>query len=235
MWDSLLIFTSKHPFSAVLLPIVCCYLIGFRLDKKMAQRFFYFIGVLSALITATFLHLRWDSFSIHIIPNKGGNLKESKVLFLGDSITCEGARPRGFITKLDSVLAIDAQIVCQKGATAEEIIKLFNSELINLTPDTVVVQAGINDLLGGSTADQTIDAQQKLLSAISKRFPDSKVFFLPIHPILYQDNRLEIPVDIKSFWTRESNFAEKFLTADGVHLNAKGHTLLAENIIKLLT
>jgi hypothetical protein len=210
-------------------------LIAFRLDKKMAQRFFYYTGGLSALVIATFLHLRWDSFSIHIIPNEVGSLRERKVLFLGDSITCEGARPRGFITKLESISSIDPQIVCKKGATAEEIIKIFNSESINPIPDTVVVQAGINDLLGGSTVAQTIDTQQKLLSAISNRFPDSRVFFLPIHPILYQDNRLEIPVNIKSFWTRESNFAEKFLTADGVHLNAKGHTLLAENIIKLLT
>ena len=94
---------------------------------------------------------------------------------------------------------------------------------------------GINDFLGGSTVAQTVDAQQKLLSAISNRFPDSKILFLPIHPILYQENHLEIPVDIKSFWTRESNFAEIFLTVDGIHLNAKGHTLLATNIIKLLT
>ncbi len=200
----------------------------------MVRKFFYLAGVLSAFITATFLHLRWDSFSIHIIPNKGGTLKESKVLFLGDSITCEGARPRGFITKLESVLAIDPHIVCQKGATAKEILELFNLQSLDRIPDTIVVQAGINDLLGGSTADQIIDAQQKLLSAISNRFPDSRVFFLPIHPILYQESRLEIPVDIKSFWTRESNFAEKFLTTDGVHLNAKGHTLLAVNIIKLI-
>ena len=234
MWDSFLISVSKYPFWAVILPIVCFSLIGFVLDKKMARKFFYLAGVLSAFIAATFLHLRWDSFSIHIIPNKGGSLKESKVLFLGDSITCEGARPRGFITKLESVLAIDPHIVCQKGATAKEILELFNLQSLDRIPDTIVVQAGINDLLGGSTADQIIDAQQKLLSAISNRFPDSRVFFLPIHPILYQDNVLEIPVDIKSFWTRESNFAEKFLTTDGVHLNAKGHTLLAVNIIKLL-
>ena len=113
------------------------------------------------------------------------------MLFLGDSITCEGARPRGFITKLESVLSIDAQVVCQKGATTEEIIQLFNSESIDPIPDMIVVQAGINDLLGGSTATQTIDAQEKLLSAISKRFPDSRVFFLPIHPIIHQDDRLD--------------------------------------------
>ena len=235
MWDSFLIFTSKYPFWAVLSPIACSSLIGLLCVNIVVRKFFYLSGIISAFIIATFLHLRWDSFSIHLIPNKGGSLKESKLLFLGDSITCEGARPRGFITKLESVLAIDPHIVCQKGATSEEIIKLFNSQSIDPIPDTVVVQAGINDLLGGSTATQTVEVQQKLLSAISKRFPDSRVFFLPIHPILYQDNRLEIPVDIKSFWPRESNFAENFLTADGVHLNAKGHTLLAANIIKLLT
>ena len=162
-------------------------------------------------------------------------MKESKVLFLGDSITCEGARPRGFITKIESVLAIDAQIVCQKGATTEEIIQLFNSQSINPIPETIVVQAGINDLLCGSTAAQIIDAQEKLLSTISNRFPDSKVFFLPIHPIIHQDIRLDVPEVINSFWLREYNFAQKFLTADGVHLNAKGHTLLAANILKLLT
>ena len=235
MWDSFLIFTSKHPFWAVLLPIACSSMIGLIPVNIGVRKFFYLSGIISAFIIATFLHLRWDSFSIHMIPNEVESLKNNKILFLGDSITCEGARPRGFITKLESISSIDPQIVCKKGATAEEMIKLFNSELIERIPDMVVVQAGINDLLGGSTVAQTIDTQQKLLSAISNRFPDSRVFFLPIHPILYQDSRLEIPVNIKSFWTRESNFAEKFLTADGVHLNAKGHTLLAENIIKLLT
>ena len=176
MWDSLLIFTSKHPFSGVLSPIACSYLIGLISLNLVVRKFFYLSGIISAFIIATFLHLRWDSFSIHMLPNKGVSLKESKVLFLGDSITCEGARPRGFITKIESVLAIDAQIVCQKGATTEEIIQLFNSESINPIPETVVVQAGINDLLCGSTAAQTINAQEKLLSAISKRFPDSKVF-----------------------------------------------------------
>ena len=235
MWDTLLISAAKYPFWAVLSPIACSSLIGLICVNIVMRKLFYFSGIISAFIIATFLHLRWDSFSIHLIPNKEGSLKESKLLFLGDSITCEGARPRGFITKLESVLAIDHHIVCQKGATAKEMLELFNLQSLDRIPDTVVVQAGINDLLGGSTADQIIDAQEKLLSAISKRFPDSRVFFLPIHPILYQDNRLEIPVDIKSFWPRESNFAENFLTADGVHLNAKGHTLLAANIIKLLT
>ena len=207
---------------------------GFVFAQIKVRKFFFLAGLISSFSIATFLHLRWDSFSIHLAPNEVDCLNKHNVLFLGDSITSEGARPRGFITKLESVLSLDSQVICQKGATAEEILELFNLQSLERIPDTIVVQAGINDLLGGSTADQIIDAQQKLLSAISNRFPDSRVFFLPIHPILYQDNKLEIPLDIKSFWSRESNFAEKFLTTDGVHLNAKGHTLLAVNIIKLL-
>jgi lysophospholipase L1-like esterase len=234
MWDSFLIFISKHPFWTVFSPIACSYLIGLISVNVKVRKFLYFAGLLSALVTATFLHLRWDSFSIHFLSNEAHSLKEKKILFLGDSITCEGARPRGFITKLKSVLALDAQIVCQKGATSEEIIQLFNSQMLDSIPDRVVVQAGINDLLGGSTVDQTIDAQQKLLSAISNRFPDSKVFFFPIHPIHYLEKNLAIPVDNESFWTNETNFTEKFLVTDGVHLNAKGHTLLAANILKLL-
>ncbi|MEC8043935.1 MAG: hypothetical protein VX130_05000, partial [Verrucomicrobiota bacterium] len=89
---------------------------------KNTQKFFYLVGVLSSLIISIFLHLRWDSFRIHFLSNGVENLRERKILFIGDSITCEGSRPRGFITKLDSILALDAQIVCQKGATAQEII-----------------------------------------------------------------------------------------------------------------
>ena len=203
--------------------------------NKMGRKLIYFTGVLLALITATILHFRWDSFSIHLLSSEVESFKESNVLFLGDSITCEGSRPRGFITKLESVLAIDAQVVCQKGAKVQGILELFNTHLVDPIPDTVVVQAGINDLLGGSTATQTVEVQQKLLSAISNRFPNSRVFFLPIHPILYQDNELEIPLDIKLFWPQEFNFAEKFLTADGIHLNSKGHTLLAKAILNQIT
>jgi lysophospholipase L1-like esterase len=234
MWDSLLILAAKYPFVALLLPIACTSLLGAMFANKRTRKYLFLAGLVSSFITATVLHLRWDSFSIHFLSNKTQSLKEKKILFLGDSITCEGIRPRGFITKLESVLAIDAQVVCQKGATAEEIIKLFNSESINPIPDTVVVQAGINDLLEGFTVDQTVDAQQKLLSSISNKFPDSKVFFFPIHPILYLEKSLEIPEVMNSFWTQETNFAEKFLVTDGVHLNAKGHTLLAANILKLL-
>ena len=199
--------------------------------NKMGRKLIYFTGVLLALITATILHFRWDSFSIHLLSSEVESFKESNVLFLGDSITCEGSRPRGFITKLESVLAIDAQVVCQKGAKVQGILELFNTHLVDPIPDTVVVQAGINDLVSGFTATQTIDAQQKLLSAISNRFPDSRILFLPIHPIIYQDNRVEIPEIMNSFWSRETNFAEKFLTKDGIHLNAKGHTLLAKAIL----
>ena len=234
MWDSFLIFISKHPFWTVFSPLACSYLIGLISVNVEVRKFLHFAGLLSALITATFLHHRWDSFSIHFLSNEAQSLKEKKILFLGDSITCEGTRPRGFITKLESLLAIDAQIFCQKGATAEEIIQLLKSKSNASIPNTIVVQAGINDLLQGSTVDQTIDAQQKLLSAISNQFPDSKVFFFPIHPILYLEKSLKIPEVMNSFWTQETNFAEKFLVTDGVHLNAKGHTLLAANILKLL-
>ena len=178
MWDSFLISVSKHPFGTVFFSITCSSLVGYMFANKQFRKFFFLAGLLSSLISTTFLHLKWDSFSIHLFSNEVESLKDTKILFLGDSITCEGTRPRGFITKLESVLSIDAQVVCQKGATAREILYLFNSESINPIPETVVVQAGINDLLGGSTTAQTIDAQEKLLSAIYKRFPDSRVFFL---------------------------------------------------------
>ncbi len=237
MWDSLLISSAKYPFWVVLLPIVCVSLFGLIFDKivPVPRKFFYFAGILTSLITAIVIHLRWDSFSIHFIPKEVKCLKANKVLCLGDSITCEGTRPRGFITKLESISNIDVQIVCQKGASIKQIIELFDSQFIKSVPDLVLVQGGINDLLSGLTTLQIEEAQNDLVNTVSKRFPNSKILFIPIHPVFYKDNSLDIPKDLKSFWTLEANFADKFLTGDGIHLNAKGHTLLVANILKFLT
>ena len=68
------------------------------------------------------LHLRWDSYSIHFYKIDAENSEGNKILFIGDSITAEGNRPRGFITKLESLLQVETETICAKGATSVQII-----------------------------------------------------------------------------------------------------------------
>ena len=132
------------------------------------------------------LHFRWDSFSIHFsdLP-KDPSPDKLSVLFVGDSITCEGARPRGFITKIRSVLPIEHLVVCQKGATSVEILDLVEQTASRLDPAFIIAQSGINDFLNGSTQDQVFRSQEKLSEKLATKFPLVK-------SILSADPSLEI-------------------------------------------
>ena len=115
------------------------------------------------------LHFRWDSFAIHFSDIDSSNIKSQKILFIGDSITSEGTRPRGYITKLESILPIKSKIICSKGATSLEILRLLDSNSTTYIPDLVIAQSGINDLIEGLTEEETLDAQDNLLNKIRSK------------------------------------------------------------------
>jgi hypothetical protein len=159
------------------------------------------------------------------------------VLFVGDSITCEGSRPRGFITKIRSVLPIRHQVVCQKGATSIEIVRLLENSSLLFDPDFIIAQSGINDLLNGGTQDQILRSQEILFEKLATRFPSSKVYFLPVHPLKSASGTITefpslAPANFPVWWKAPPYFVQDSLVADGVHLSACGHTDLAHSIIK---
>ncbi|MDG1324846.1 MAG: SGNH/GDSL hydrolase family protein [Opitutales bacterium] len=187
------------------------------------------------------LHLRWDSYSIHFYKIDAENSEGNEVLFIGDSITAEGTRPRGFITKLESLLQIETETICAKGASSVQIISLVESNTQNFRPDYIIAQSGINDLMNGLTEEETKNAQNKLMENIRSTYPTSHVLFIPIHPF-FKDKNFFIPsnrppskTQVHSWWGNSKKFAENYLVKDGIHLNAKGHTLLGQNLAKQLT
>ena len=236
MWDSFLILLGLHPILATLLPICLGYSLLFP-KRRRHLRVFGCVSLFFGILLGATLHFRWDSFSIHFndTPN---NLfpKKLSVLFLGDSITCEGSRPRGFITKIRSALPIEHQVVCQKGATSIEILDLLELADIPLDPNVIIAQSGINDFLNGSTQDQVFRSQEKLSEKLATKFPRSKVYFLPIHPLKLANGTISefpslAPVNFPAWWEDPSSFTQDSLVADGVHLSAHGHTNLAKAIV----
>jgi len=236
MWDSFLIVLGLHPILATLLPLSLGCLLLLLKKRRLFLVFGYISLCLGILLGAT-LHLRWDSFSIHF-ADTSNNLfpKKLSVLFLGDSITCEGSRPRGFITKIRSALPIEHQVVCQKGATSIEILDLLELADIPLDPNVIIAQSGINDFLNGSTQDQVFRSQEKLSEKLATKFPRSKVYFLPIHPLKLANGNISefphhTPVNFPAWWKEPSSFAKDSLVTDGVHLSANGHSDLAKAIV----
>ena len=194
-------------------------------------------NLLGILVGAT-LHLRWDSFSIHFSKLSKDSLSEKiSILFVGDSITCEGSLPRGFITKIQSILPIDHQVVCLKGATSIEVVGFFEKASLPLDPAFIIAQSGINDLLNGGTRDQIFSSQAVLFKKLATKFPRSKVLFLPIHPLKFANESLYEfpslpPANFPVWWDDPPSFVQDSLLADGVHLSSHGHTELAFSIIK---
>jgi len=237
MWNSFLVFLGLHPILATLLPIFFGSFL-LLLKKRRVLRVLGSLSLCLGLILGATIHFRWDSFSIHFNDTPNNSFpKKLTVLFVGDSITCEGSRPRGFITKIRSVLTVQHQVVCQKGATSIEIGRLLKNASLPLDPNFIIAQSGINDLLNGCTQDQVFRSQEKLSEKLATKFPLAKVYFLPIHPLKLANGTISefphhTPANFPAWWEDPSSFAQDSLVADGVHLSADGHSHLALALLK---
>ncbi|MAH25421.1 MAG: hypothetical protein CMI19_00455 [Opitutae bacterium] len=237
MWDTFLILLGLHPMLATLLPIsLGCLLI--LIKKRRLLQVLGCVFLCLGIILGAMLHFRWDSFSIRFSDSSKQSFSgKLSVLFVGDSITCEGGRPRGFITKIRSVLSIEHQVVCQNGATSIEIVDLVELANIPLEPNIIIAQSGINDLLNGDPQDEVFRSQAVLFEKLVTKFPRSKVYFLPIHPLKLENGTISeftslAPANFPAWWEDQSSFAQDSLVADGVHLSPDGHTDLAFALIK---
>ena len=236
MWDSFLVFLGLHPILATLLPIFLGFFL-LLLKKRRVLRVLGCVSLCLGIILGSTFHLRWDSFSIHFSGTlRTSNLGKLSVLFVGDSITCEGTRPRGFITKIQSFLPIEHQVVCQKGATSIEIVSLLEQTSLEVDPVFIIAQSGINDLLHGGTQDQICSSQVMLLEKLVAKFPLSKVIFLPIHPLKLANGSITefpslTPANFPAWWEDPTSFVQDSLLLDGIHLSSHGHSLLAKVIV----
>jgi len=240
MWDSFLIFLSKNPFTVSLLPLILSAIFLYFGRKSLKYKMLSAALLVLGISIGSVLHFRWDSFSIHFCKVGTESFDKNKILFIGDSITAEGIRPRGFITKLESLLQVETETICAKGATSVQIISLVESNTLNFRPDYIIAQSGINDLMSGVSEKETKNAQNKLLESIHSTFPSAIVFFIPIHP-LYKEKPYFIMSkhpspnsNIISWWRNPITFGENYLIEDGIHLNASGNTKLAKALAQKL-
>lgn len=241
MADSFLIFLSKNPFTVSLLPVFISIIFLFFRRKPFKHQLFGVTMLIIGFVISSILHFRWDSFAIHLNKINKRGFEKNKILFVGDSITAEGTRPRGFITKLESMLHTQSETIFAKGATSEQIISLVESNTHNFQPDYIIAQSGINDLISGLSESETSKSQNKLLDSIRSTFPSSIVLFIHVHPFFIEKHYFTpsktytLKTDGILWWGEPNNFAENYLNQDGIHLNAKGHTLLAKNLAQQLT
>jgi lysophospholipase L1-like esterase len=79
--------------------------------------------------------------------------KKKRIVFFGDSITAAGAKPGGYILKLDSMLALQGKAeqyeLVGAGVSGNKVYDLYlrmEEDVLAKEPDIVVIYIGVNDV-----------------------------------------------------------------------------------------
>jgi isoamyl acetate esterase len=93
--------------------------------------------------------------------------KKKRVVFFGDSITAAGAKPGGYILKLDSMLALQGKAeqyeLVGAGVSGNKVYDLYlrmEEDVLAKDPDIVVIYIGVNDVWHKRTSGTGTDADK---------------------------------------------------------------------------
>lgn len=110
--------------------------------------------------------------------------KKKKVVFFGDSITAAAVKPGGYISKLDSMIALQGlseqyQLV-GAGVSGNKVYDLYlrmEEDVLAQNPDVVVIYIGVNDVWHKRTSGTGTDADkfEKFYNAILKKLADKNI------------------------------------------------------------
>lgn len=199
--------------------------------------------------------------------------KKKRVVFFGDSITAAGAKPGGYILKLDSMLALQGKAeqyeLVGAGISGNKVYDLYlrmEEDVLAKEPDIVVIYIGVNDVWHKRTSGTGTDPDkfEKFYQAIINKLKAKNITVILCTPAtigekmdfsnpldgdlneyskiirnIAQKNSLSV-VDLrKSFLDYDiknnpDNKTKDILTSDGVHLNAKGNQLVADEMWKVI-
>lgn len=111
-------------------------------------------------------------------------VKKKRVVFFGDSITEIGAKPGGYIVKLDSMLKQqglgEEYELLGAGIGGNKVYDLYlrmETDVLEKNPDIVVIYVGINDVWHKSSfgTGTDLDKYEKFYRAIIKKLTDRKI------------------------------------------------------------
>ena len=164
------------------------------------------------LVVTIFLAVASMSFTV--------KFKKTKVLFFGDSITQAGVGPKGYITKLDSIikqqgLGNEYELV-GAGISGNKVYDLYlrmEADVLEKNPDVVVIYVGINDVWHKSSSGTGTDADrfERFYRAIIKKLTDKNIKVIVCTPSVIgerNDNSNQQDGDLNRYSTILRNMAK---------------------------
>ncbi len=121
---------------------------------------------------------------------KDSKSKNKRIIFFGDSITQMGAQPGGYISVMKDMLAqqsISNYDLMGAGVGGNKVYDLYlrmDSDVIEKSPDIVVIWVGVNDVWHKSTFGTGTDADkfEKFYRAIIKKLQDNNIKVVLVTP-----------------------------------------------------
>jgi len=117
--------------------------------------------------------------------------KKQRVIFFGDSITEQGARPGGYVSRIDSMCKLekksDAYEFVGAGVSANKVYDLYlrlEDDVLNKDPDVVVIYIGVNDVWHKASAGTGTDADkfERFYNAIIKKIKEKNSKIILVTP-----------------------------------------------------
>jgi lysophospholipase L1-like esterase len=184
------------------------------------------------------------------------------IVFLGDSITQQGAKPQGYVSLFDlfcgvngyEVKVINAGI---SGHESDDMLARLQRDVLAHEPDWVSVSCGVNDVWhkNGPTLPEYTKNMTEIVDRIQAT--GAKVLLLTATPIyenldspenkrladynaflrdLAKEKKLVLADVNQAFqnWYHKKMSDERLLTVDGVHFNHRGNRVMARQIAEAL-
>ncbi|MCW3092589.1 MAG: family lipolytic protein [Ferruginibacter sp.] len=110
--------------------------------------------------------------------------KKIRVVFFGDSITQQGAQPKGYIVKLDSIIKQshlpDSLELLGAGIGGNKVYDLYlrmEEDVLQKNPDVVIIYVGINDVWHKASSGTGTDADkfERFYRTIIKKLRDKNI------------------------------------------------------------
>ncbi|MFL5810481.1 MAG: SGNH/GDSL hydrolase family protein [Flavisolibacter sp.] len=130
-------------------------------------------------------------FSVFVLCSFSGIQLKKKILFFGDSITEQGAKPGGYIRQFDTLLikkGLDKNYeTIGAGVSANKVYDLYlrmDDDVLAKNPDAVVIYIGVNDVWHKRTSHTGTDADkfERFYDAIIKKLKAKNITVLLCTP-----------------------------------------------------
>ena len=191
--------------------------------------------------------LIWTTSSVIVSATEKST---SRILFFGDSLTAgyglapEQAYPALIEQKIiDNELPYDVIPAGLSGETTAGGVRRLNWMLQNTPVDIFVLALGANDGLRGMDPQGTERNLQKMIDRVKEQYPDAKIVIagLQMSPNLGADyvrqfNQIFPRIAAKNnatlipFLLEDVAGIPSLNLADGIHPNAQGHAIIADNV-----